>query len=180
MANRHPSRNPHPIRLTATRKALLQAFGEYFLLGNRDLAALLPGPRKAALRTAQQITKDLRERNFLHGELYFDYDNPARNPEWLYCLTTNGLAYAQERGLCRNGKAANEKSAEHLGHDYALTRFHLRLARYCDEWTLAEDCADGMFWITSLENPLVFRTSRDYLSATHSIGGCTNARSGGM
>lgn len=133
MADRHPSPNPRPIRLTETRKALFQLFGEYFLLGNQDIAALLPGSRKAPLRSAQHLTQELRGRNYLHGELYFDSDNPTTNAEWLYCLTTKGLAYAQERGLCRLGKAANEKSAERLGHDYTLTKFHIQLKQYAEE-----------------------------------------------
>ena len=133
MADRLSYPNRRPIRLTQIRMALFQLFGEYFLLGNKDIAALLPGPRKASLRSAQHLTKELRERNYLHGELYFDYDDPTKNAEWLYCLTTKGLAYAQEHGLCRLGKAANEKSAEYLGHDYALTKFHIQLQKSGEE-----------------------------------------------
>lgn len=132
MASRLQSPNPHPIRLTTTRKRLFQLFGEYVLLGNKDIAGLLPGPRKAALRTAQHLTKELRERNYLHGELHFDSDNPAANAEWLYCLTTKGLTFAQNHNLCPLGKAANEKSVEYRGHDYALTQFHIFLKQYCE------------------------------------------------
>ncbi|HEY4492399.1 MAG TPA: hypothetical protein VI958_10410 [Acidobacteriota bacterium] len=129
--NRTQSPNHHPIRLTKTRRALFSLFGEYFLLGNKDIAALLPGSSKAALRTAQALTKELREKHYLHGELYFDYDYPTRNAEWLYCLTSKGLTYARDHGLCRFGKAADEKSPLHLEHDYELTKFHIQLNQYC-------------------------------------------------
>ncbi len=267
--NRTQSPNHRPIRLTKTRRALFSLLGEYFLLGNKDIARLLPDSRKAALRTAQTLTKELREKHYLHGERYFDCENPTKNAEWLYCLSNKGLAYAQERGLCRTAKGANEKSAEHLGHDYALTKFHMQLKKQCDalglrmkwlqrdlkrgvhpdalveivrgngasDWFFVEvenskqgkyldgesalmrkvehyhdyersdackadwryfnsfrvmflmktreradnflkalsgNYDDEMFWITSRENPLTFRTSRDYRTATCSIADSTH------
>lgn len=131
--NRTQSPNHRPIRLTKTRRALFLLFGEYFLLGNKDIATLLPDSRKAALRSAQTLTKELREKHYLHGELYFDCENPTKNAEWLHCLSTKGLDYGHEHGLCRSGKAADEKSPQHLEHDYALTKFHIQVNTYAAE-----------------------------------------------
>jgi hypothetical protein len=141
--NNHP---PKHFKVTPLRRAFLDLLVEYVNLTTNDFYRLIPSKgtetsdadvrkEESRERAIRQALKTLAERGVLVRRRWFDderTDTPFPVAVSVYSLSKEGLQLAREKGISNGqGKHAEDSSRrnESVGHELAITRFHLALDR---------------------------------------------------
>lgn len=166
--------------VTLHRKRILDWLGEYRHLGSRHVFQLFGAATDNQKHEVTRKLRDLARAKLVHCERWVDFSRPYSHfppSQVVYWFSRRGWELAQKYGY--EGTFNDEKSPYSLGHELAITDFHIAVKKACETKGLELDWQqtdlkktvypDALFAVTFIGLKNSFRKKAPLMRAGQSI-----------